>query len=104
MRHGLCKSCINTEGKEGTNMKTFDYIIVDDLGLHARPATMLVREIKNYESKITLNTDGKTVDATKLLAVMGLGAKKGTKLMVTAEGPDEDRAIHEMEKFFTLNL
>ncbi len=42
-------------------MKTFEYTIKDELGIHARPAGMLVKEVKNYDSKITITRkeDGK---------------------------------------------
>lgn len=88
----------------GVNMKSFDYLIKDDMGLHARPAGMLVKEVKNYESTITLISNGKSANASKLLAVLGLGAKKGTNLTVQAEGPDEDKAVVELEKFLSQNL
>lgn len=85
-------------------MKTFNYQITDETGIHARPAGLLVKEVKNYESKITLCVDEKTADATKLLALMSLGAKHGSLVVVQVEGPDEDEAAIKMEKFFQENL
>ena len=40
-------------------MKNFEYVIKDELGIHARPAGMLVKEAKKYDSKIVLSQDGK---------------------------------------------
>ena len=47
-------------------MKTFDYTIKDAMGIHARPAGLLVKEVGKYQSKISLTKDGKTVDAARL--------------------------------------
>ena len=46
-------------------MKSFTYVINDELGIHARPAGLLVKEAKKYDSKIILSKDGKSVEATK---------------------------------------
>ncbi|MFW5668831.1 MAG: HPr family phosphocarrier protein, partial [Acetivibrio ethanolgignens] len=48
-------------------MVKFDYVIKDELGLHARPAGLLVKEVKNYKSKITMEKDGKAADASRLI-------------------------------------
>ncbi|HJC64774.1 MAG TPA: HPr family phosphocarrier protein [Candidatus Blautia merdavium] len=85
-------------------MKTFNYTIQDALGIHARPAGVLVKEVKKFESKITIEGNGKSADAGKLLAVMGMGIKQGTEITVKAEGADEDAAIAAMEEFFKANL
>ena len=85
-------------------MKSFTYTIQDELGIHARPAGVLVKEVKKFESKITIEGNGKSADAGKLLAVMGMGIKQGTEITVKAEGADEDAAIAAMEEFFKANL
>ena len=85
-------------------MKTFNYTIQDALGIHARPAGVLVKEVKKFESKITIEGNGKSADAGKLLAVMAMGIKQGTEITVKAEGADEDAAIAAMEEFFKANL
>ena len=46
-------------------MKSFSYTVKDELGIHARPAGMLVKEVKNFKSKVTLEKDGKVIDATR---------------------------------------
>ena len=85
-------------------MKQFTYVITDEIGLHARPAGLLVKEAKKYESTITLACNGKRADATKLMAVMGMGVKHQDSVEVTVEGSDEDAAFEEMQKFFQENL
>ncbi len=85
-------------------MKTFDYTIKDAMGIHARPAGLLVKEVDKYESKVSLTKDGKTVDAARLMAVMSLGVKQGQTVTVTVEGADEDAAADGMQKFLEENL
>lgn len=86
------------------SMKKFEYVIKDDVGIHARPAGVLVKEAKKYESKITISCDGKSAEATKLMAVMGLGVKCGQTVEVTVEGADEDTVVEEVKAFFETNL
>ena len=78
--------------KEEMKMKSFSYTVKDELGIHARPAGMLVKEVKNFQSKVTLEKDGKSVDASRLMAVMGMGVKKNQTVTVTVEGDDEGAA------------
>jgi len=85
-------------------MKKFEYVIKDEVGIHARPAGILVKEAKKYESKITISSNGKSAEATKLMAVMGLGVKCGQSVEVTVEGSDEDTVAEEMKTFFEKNL
>lgn len=85
-------------------MKEFTYVITDEIGIHARPAGMLVKEAKAFTSKITLEANGKTADATKLMAVMSLGVKNGAEVVIKADGDDEDAAIAKMEEFMKENL
>lgn len=85
-------------------MKEFKYIITDPEGIHARPAGDLVKAIKNFESAITISKDGKSADAKRIFGVMGLAAKQGQEITMTAEGADEDAAIEAIEAFLKANL
>lgn len=85
-------------------MKTFDYVITDEVGIHARPAGNLVKAAKAFSSKVILSANGKDAEATKLMKIMQMGVKKGTTVTVTVEGEDEDTAAAELEKFFQENL
>lgn len=85
-------------------MKSFEYTITDPVGIHARPAGLLVKEVKNYESVIKVTKNGKTAEAKKLMALMGLGVKQGETVTVTIEGADEETAAVKMEAFFKENL
>ncbi len=85
-------------------MKSFEYTITDPVGIHARPAGILVREVKKYASTVTVIKGGKSVNALKLMALMGMGIKQGDIVEVTVEGADEDTAAAAIEEFFKANL
>ena len=85
-------------------MKTFSYTIQDEVGIHARPAGLLAKKAKEFESTITLEKEGKTVNVTKLMALMGMGVKCGDTVNLTVEGSDEEVAATEIEAFFKANL
>ena len=86
-------------------MKQFQYVVTDPIGIHARPAGLLVKEAKALDSTITIEkVGGKSAAATKLMAVMGLGVKGGDTVNVTVEGGDEDASLQAVEKFFQENL
>ena len=85
-------------------MKTFSYTVKDEVGIHARPAGLLAKKAKEFQSTITLEKDGKSAAATKLMAVMGMGVKRGDTVNVTVEGADEDTAAAAMEEFFKSNF
>lgn len=85
-------------------MKKFDYVITDEVGIHARPAGNLAKLCKELGVKVTIESNGKSAEATKLMAIMALGIKKGTSITVTVEGEAEESALAELEKFFQENL
>lgn len=85
-------------------MKTFNYTIKDEVGIHARPAGLLAKKAKEFESTITIQKGEKSVNATKLMMLMGLGVKCGETVTITVEGSDEEKASAEMEAFFNENL
>ena len=85
-------------------MKQFNYVITDEVGIHARPAGTLAKRCKEFASKVTISANGKSAEATKLMAVMGLGVKKGAEVTVSVDGEDEETAAAELEKFFKENF
>ena len=54
-------------------MKEFKYVVTDNEGIHARPAGELVKLVKGFESKITIEKDGKTVECTEGIPVRSIG-------------------------------
>ena len=82
-------------------MKKFEYTIKDEMGIHARPAGMLVKLAKELSSAVTITKGDRTVEATKLLAIMSLGVKKGEEITVSA---DSEEDLEKLKKFFEENL
>lgn len=85
-------------------MKEFTYKICDELGIHARPAGLLVKKASEFSSEITIYKNEKSADLKRLFAVMGLSVKKDDTVRVTVSGEDEETAAIEIEGFFRNNL
>ncbi len=85
-------------------MKTFNFTITDELGIHARPAGLLVKLAGGYQSDISIVKDGKSANAKRIMALMSLSATKGTEITIQVEGPDEDEAAKAVEEFLKANL
>lgn len=71
-------------------------VVVPEAGLHARPAALFVKEAKNYASDIVVIKDGVEANAKSSLKLMTLGAKHGDKVVIRAEGDDEEAAVEAL--------
>lgn len=86
-------------------MQDFTHVIRDELGIHARPAGVLVKLAAKYKgATVTLEKDGAQADMKKLFRVMGLAVKCGDKVTVTVDGEDEITAITELRVVFDEQL
>ena len=85
-------------------MKEFIFTINDPIGIHARPAGLLVRASGAFDCKISIKKGDKCADAKKIFSIMSLGVKQGDTVTVTAEGNSEDSAIEALQSFFSENL
>ncbi|WP_301859227.1 HPr family phosphocarrier protein [uncultured Megasphaera sp.] len=85
-------------------MKEFTYVITDPQGIHARPAGLLVKEAKKFESAISIFKGSRKGDLKKIFTVMALGAKQGEEIKVTVEGADEEAAAAAVEAFLKANF
>jgi len=81
-----------------------DYIITSAEGIHARPATALVKLTKNYKSVISIKKGEKIVKLNSLLNILSLAAKGGETISIIAEGEDETAAIEAIDQFFNEHL
>ena len=68
-------------------------VIVPAAGLHARPAARFVKEAKSYGSDIVVVKDGVEANAKSSLKLMTLGARHGDRVVIRAEGEDEEAAV-----------
>lgn len=80
-------------------MKEVLFTVRDPLGIHARPAGLLVREAQKYESEIWLEAKGRRENAKRLLSVMGLAVKAGDEIRFSIEGRDEAAAEQGLRAF-----
>ena len=85
-------------------MQAFNYVIKDEVGMHARPAGLLVKKAKEYDSTIYIVKKDKEADATRLMALMSLGVKCGDEITVRIEDTDEEKCAKELSEFFENNL
>lgn len=74
--------------------------IIDEAGIHARPATKLVQAAGKFESDLKLEYNDKTVNLKSIMGVMSLGIGKGAEIKVIAEGSEEEEAIKALEESF----
>lgn len=85
-------------------MKIFKYTITDPVGIHARPAGLLVKFMANISSAVTIEKMGKSAEAKRLFSIMGLGAKCGEQLTIKVEGENEYVDAKTLEVFFAENF
>lgn len=85
-------------------MVTFTYTITDEVGIHARPAGLLVKEAKSYSETVTLSCNGKSADAKRLMALLALGVRKGDTVTLEISGDNEAETAVKLEEFFKTNL
>ena len=86
-------------------MKEFQYKIKDGVGIHARPAGVLVKEAEKFLSDIQIKmSDDRSADAKRLFALMGLGAAKDDVITVSISGEDEEVAAAAIKVFLEKNL
>lgn len=82
-------------------MKEFNALVVDPVGLHARPATVAVNAASKFKSEIKLSYKGRTVNMKSIMGVMSLGIPTQSEITISAEGEDEEAAIATIEEVLT---
>lgn len=71
--------------------------VSNKLGVHARPAAMFVKIANKFDCEVFVEKDGETVNGKSIMGLMMLAAGPGSKLRVTASGPDAAEALAELE-------
>jgi phosphocarrier protein HPr len=77
-------------------MVSSDVIVKGSTGLHARPATLLVKKASSFKSDVTIEMDGKKANAKSLIGVLSLGVKSGSVVTISTSGDDEKHALDEV--------
>ena len=94
-------SSASSESGESNGELSREFVIPNENGLHTRPSSVLVKLVKEFNSKVTVaNIDGKNepVSATSLMKIVALGAKKGSRLRFTAVGDDAEQVLDAIGK------
>ncbi len=73
-------------------------------GLHARPADLVAREARRWQSRIEVVGNSQRVDGRSILDLLSLAAAQGTRLVIEATGPDADEAITALGRLFEQNF
>ena len=69
-------------------------------GLHARPAVAIVKTLRQYDAKVTIHKGNQAIDAASILDLLSLGAGQGTKLVLSANGPQAEKVIEALAGLF----
>ncbi|HEX2960945.1 MAG: HPr family phosphocarrier protein [Bacteroidota bacterium] len=75
-------------------------VIVNNAGLHTRPAATIVKLAAKYKSEFFINKDGLNINGKSIIGVMTLAAEKGSELTLVFEGEDENEAAEEISNYF----
>lgn len=74
--------------------------IINKLGVHARPASMIVKTASKYDADIFIDNDGIKISAKSIMGLMTMAASCGTVLTVSVDGGDEERVLDDFEELF----
>jgi phosphocarrier protein len=86
----------NVQKKASPNSR--EMAILNQYGIHARPAAMFVKTASKYEAEVTVEKDNVRVSGKSIMGLMTMEASCGTKIRITAEGADADQALDELQK------
>lgn len=79
-------------------MKSINVTIVDPIGIHARPASMISSAASKFQCSVTFKNGEKTANAKSVINLMALSAKQGSAVEIVTDGADEDAAIEAIQK------
>jgi len=77
-------------------MQKKEFTIISEVGLHARPATVLVQNASRFSSEIEIDYQGKQVNVKSIMGVMSLGMPKNASFTLTTDGNDEEEAMESL--------
>lgn len=79
-------------------MAVKQFKVISEIGIHARPATLLVQTASKFDSEINLEYKGKKVNLKSIMGVMSLGVGQGANITISAEGSDQVEALRSLEE------
>ena len=81
-------------------MLTKEIFVSNTLGIHARPAALIVQTAGPFDCEVVLEKDGAAANAKSIMSVMMLAAACKTKIVIKASGKDEEKAVEALVKLF----
>lgn len=78
--------------------------ILNETGLHARPASVFVNTAAKFKADLTLSKGEKKANAKSILSVLGLGITKGTEITISGSGPDEEQAVKTLADLINMGI
>ncbi len=81
-----------------TQTRVFE--IQNQYGIHARPAALFVKTAGKYDVDVTVEKDGNSVSGKSIMGLMTLEASRGSKLTVSATGPEAEQLLDELQALF----
>ena len=79
-------------------MKQISVVVIDPVGLHARPATVAVNAASKFKSEVKITYKGRSVNMKSIMGVMSLGIPTQSDVTISCEGEDEDVAVKTIEE------
>ncbi|PYI80505.1 MAG: HPr family phosphocarrier protein [Verrucomicrobia bacterium] len=89
-------SVAKKHGESAVKIKK-ELVIINKLGIHARPAAMFVKIANQFACDLFVEKDGERVNGKSIMGLMMLAAGPGSRLLIHAEGEDATQAIRELE-------
>jgi phosphocarrier protein HPr len=81
-----------------------DVVVINSLGIHARPASLIVQTATPFDCKVWLEKDGTSADAKSIMSVMMLAAGCDAKVTINANGRDEQKAVDALAQLFNVGF
>jgi phosphocarrier protein HPr len=99
-QQAFTEASVSDEGRAPGPTMTRAFTLLNPLGLHARPAALLVKTLAHYDCDVTVTADGYTANGRSLLGLLSLAAGYGTKLRFIATGPEAGQALEAVRRLF----
>jgi len=98
------QNCFRSNRSKKAIMPEITLKVKNEVGLHARPASLFVQEANNFSADITVYCGENVADAKSILEVLTLGAHQGTSIKIQAEGQDANNALQALKKLHENNF
>ncbi|MDO4778553.1 MAG: HPr family phosphocarrier protein [Tissierellia bacterium] len=85
-------------------MYELEVVISNEIGLHARPASLFIQEAIKYSSDIEVVKDGKSYNGKSIMGILSMSAGKGQKITIRANGEDEENAVNALVDLLNTKL